>query len=160
MNKYFQNLKIIVAIFAVLGLLFGPVFWYQSTQFYKEYDNLLQNGEKSLARIIGKTEKKQYRYQKYMVDIQMLTDDGEILKINGVSINALLFDNLKIGEQVSVLSNKERTILTANYQNENVPPIKKRYFGMRLTLIAGLCILILGFLKKVSVNNCTKNENS
>ncbi len=160
MKKYFQNLKIIVAIFAVLGLLFGPVFWYQSTQFFKEYDDLFKNGIKDTAIIVGKSEKETFRYHKFIVDITVNTNSRNSEQIIAISVNALLFDQLKIGDKVAILSKNETTILVANYNKSVIPPIKKRYFGMSLTLVAGLCLLILIFLKKVSVNNYTKNENT
>lgn len=160
MKKTANYLKIIIAVFALLGLLFGPIFWYQSTQFYKEYDELLENGKKKTAVVVGKSEKKQFRYHQFMLDLEVNTNSGNSTKIKAVSVNALLFDKLKVDDKVAILSKNETTILAANYQNENVPPIKKRYFGMSLTLVAGLCLLILRILKKVRVNNYAKNENT
>lgn len=152
MKKTVNYFKIIIAIFTVLALLFGPVFWYQSTQFYKEYDELLENGKKDTAVIVGKSEKKQFRYHKFLLDLQVNTNNGNSEEIKAISVNALLFDQLKIGDKVAILSKNETSILLANYQNSVVPPIKKRYFGMSLTLVGGLCLLILRLLKKSQSN--------
>ncbi len=148
MENKLVKLKMVIGISALLGLLFGPIFWYQSAQFYGEYDELLQKGKKSTAVVFAKSAKKQFRYQKFMLELKIPTKDGEMNKIQTVSVNALLFDKLKIGNHVIILSNKESTILTANYQNENVPPIKKRYLGIVLTLVSAIGLLFLRMVKK------------
>jgi hypothetical protein len=148
MENKLAKLKMAIGISALLGLLFGPIFWYESAQFYGEYDELLQKGKKSTAVVVAKRAKQQFRYQKFMLELNIPSKDGKMEKIQTVSVNALLFDKLKIGNRVSILSNKESSILTANYQNENVPPIKKRYLGMILTLVSAVSLLILRLVSK------------
>lgn len=146
MNKSWYILKIGLLIVSLLGLFLGPVSWYKSDSFFEEYEQLKINGKEALASIEWKHSKRQYRYNRFYVNLYFTDEKGQKISKKNVEINAKLFDVLSVGKRVNILYNTKTVLLFDNFKNEYVPPIKKRYWGMGLTVFSILYVAMLIFV--------------
>lgn len=158
MNKSLHMLKIGFLIISLLGLFLGPVSWYKSVSFFKEYVQVKMNGKETLASIERKHSKKQYRYNRFYVNIYFTDEMGQKNHKNDLEINAKLFDVLTIGKKVNILYDQSTVLLEDNYKNEYVPPIKKRYWGMGLTIFSFLFLMYKIFINRQGKINRKGNK--
>src|SRR6218665_1546683 len=143
-----KYVKLFFTLVSLLGFILGPVSWYQSVSFFNEFEKLKTNGKESIAIAGLRHNKQQYRYNKFYVNLNFVNDEGQKIVKNDVEVSAKLYDKLFVGKEVGILYDNDTVILTDNYQNENVPPIRKRYWGMGLTVFSFFYLFVLFILKR------------
>ena len=134
------------AIASCVGVFLGPASWYFSHSFYAELHDLEARGTTALATVDATHESIQFRYADHSADIHFNdAARGELVRIEGVEINALYEDVLRVDDQVEIWYAGDRAVIVDNYRSQYVPLIKRRYWGMVLT------ILSLGFFVRMVV---------
>ena len=127
----------IAALVSIFGLFVGPYAWYSSTSFFGTLDELQETGTKTTAIVDSKKEKRVYRASIITVDIHYKDEkQNKVIDKDGIIINGSYFDELSIGQSVNILYNGDAVVLVDDYESKHIPPIKKPYWGMILSIFS------------------------
>ncbi len=141
---------------AVFGLVLGPIAWGKSAYTQREFNDFKSNGEKTTAIIDSKDNRRNFRVSIITVDLHYRNKSTQkMVYAKHIDVNAYYFDKLKLGATVAIYYKGDDVILVDNYNWENLPPIKKPYWGMIYTLFsyAYITYAIINTRRKRKKNN-------
>jgi hypothetical protein len=148
--------KIAFGIFAmtcVIGLFLGPAAWYSSASFYSQLRKLEASGNSAKAIVDNKTESPGYRTTYVTIDIHFTDDQNNLVSRENIELNHLYYEDLEVGQSIPILYEGNEVALLDDYRSENVPLIRKPYWGMIYTLIS------YGFIIGMVIRNRRRQEN-
>lgn len=134
LRKVAFSLALFIAVF---GLVLGPVGWYSSWSFQSTLKDFQDGGTPTVATVDKLHKKIQYRYAKIMVDVHYVNKEKNTMEYkDDIVINSYLYNELNPGDGVEILYKNGEVTLVDNYKWEYLPPIKKPYWGLILTLFS------------------------
>lgn len=133
----------ILAVISLFGLIVGPVGWYKSESAQNILRDFKANGTETNAVIDGKTERRNFRVSFITVDLHYVNQEHKntVFK-KQVPVNSYYYKKLKVGNSVPIIYKGDELVLVNDFNWENLPPIKKPYWGMIYTLLSLLFILV------------------
>lgn len=145
----------ILGMIALFGCIVGPMSWYDSFEAATTYREFSENGQVRTVQIVSKHADHIYRVVTNTVDIAYKdSKTNETKFVEDVDVNGLYYDKLKPGMKVDAYFKGNEVILKEDYNWKNLPPFKKPFWGMILTLLS------YGYIGNRILKNRKQNKTS
>lgn len=143
MKKANKIINGVLAVIFLFGLFIGPVGWYKSASAQQKLHALQAKGVSTTAIIDAKQERRNFRVSFITVDVHFTDKETQktVFK-KRVNVNSYYYKKLNVNDRVPILYSGEELVLVDDFNWENLPPIKKPYWGMIYTLLSVAYILI------------------
>ena len=133
-------MKVVVSIslfVSLIGIVMGPIGWISSYVYHMDLYEFENGGIEIEGQVQDRREWSSGRAYKSYIDIlYTIPNSKKTIIAKDIEIDGLYHDAIRINDEIPLLYKNGEVLAVDDFKPEYTPPIKKKYWGMLLTIFS------------------------